>query len=107
MNTDDATWTVSPHVRSTSTEDGAVLLDIKKGLCYSLNVVGARVWVTIESSQMGITFEGIVDAVETHFKVPRPDLETDIGGYLSQLEAMSLVHCNGRAQPSKPVRGGS
>src|SRR2546429_5223951 len=41
-------WLVSPDVRSTYSEDGAVLLDIQKGLCYSLNPVAARVWSTVE-----------------------------------------------------------
>ena len=56
----DAMWLVSPDVRSTYSEDGAVLLDIRKGLCYSLNVVGARMLLTIDASQTGITLDGIV-----------------------------------------------
>ncbi len=38
-----ATWRISPEVRTTYSEDGAVLLDINKGLCYSLNSVAARI----------------------------------------------------------------
>ena len=64
MKTDaNARWLVSPDVRSTYSEDGAVLLDIRKGLCYSLNVVGARMWLTIDASQTGITLDGIVGAL--------------------------------------------
>ncbi len=44
-------WMISPDVRSTYTEDGAVLLDIKKGVCYGLNPTAARVWGTIEDNQ--------------------------------------------------------
>src|SRR5437899_8129480 len=50
----NAKWLASSDVRSTYSEDGAVLLDIRKGLCYSLNPVAAQIWVTIESSQSGI-----------------------------------------------------
>ena len=85
----NARWLVSPDVRATYTEDGAVLLDIGKGLCYSLNVVGARMWLTIDASQTGITLDGIVGALETHFNVPRQELETDIAEYLDKLERMA------------------
>ena len=102
MNTNKtAVWTVSSYVRSTHSEDGAVLLDIKKGVCYSLNVAAARVWMTIETSQTGINFAGILDAVETHFDVPSQELEADITECLGKLERMGLVHCDGRAALSK------
>ncbi len=89
------TWRISPEVRATYSEDGAVLLDINKGLCYSLNPVAARIWVTLETSQEGITLDGIVDALETLFKVPRHQLGGDIDEYLSKLEHMGLVQRNG------------
>ncbi len=102
MNTNQfATWMISPEVRTTYSEDGAVLLDINKGLCYSLNPVAARIWVTIETSQGGITFDGIVGALETHFKVPRHQLGGDIDEYLSKLEDMGLVQRNGLCHGSK------
>src|SRR5712691_7813974 len=90
-----ATWRISPEVRTTYSEDGAVLLDINKGLCYSLNPVAARIWVTIETSQAGITLDGIVGALETHFNVPRRQLGGDIAEYLTKLEDMGLVQRNG------------
>src|SRR5216683_2925868 len=86
----NAMWLVSPDVRSTYSEDGAVLLDIRKGLCYSLNLVGARMWLTIDASQTGITLDGILGALETHFEVPRCELESDAAEYLDKLERMGL-----------------
>jgi hypothetical protein len=58
-------------VLSIYAEDGAVLFDIKDGCCYSLNGVAARVWITIEGSSAGISFDGIVDVLETHFNLTR------------------------------------
>ncbi len=78
---------VSPYARATYTPDACVLLDIEKGLCYSLNVVGARMWLTIDASQTGITLDGIVGALETHFDVPRQELETDMAEYFTATEA--------------------
>src|SRR6267378_7385684 len=87
-------WAVSSHVRATYTADGAVLLDINKGICYSLDPVAAKLWVTIEASQAGITLEGIVGSVETHFKVSRQELENDTHEWLDKLRRMGLVHRN-------------
>jgi len=78
-------------VRSIYEEDGALLLDIKDGCCYNLNGVAARVWVTIEGSPAGISFDGIVDALETHFTVSREELERDASDCLAELELAGLV----------------
>lgn len=97
----DAVWLISSDVRATYSEDGAVLLDIRKGLCYSLDPVAARVWVTMESSQTGLDLQGLVDVMETHYKVSREQLEDDIAEYLSKLERMGLVQRNGLFHGSK------
>ncbi len=101
-----AKWAVSSHVRATYTTDGAVLLDINKGICYSLDAVAARLWVTIETSRTGITLEGIVGALETHFDVPRQELEGDTAEWLNKLQRMGLVYPNGCAMSSKDARRG-
>ncbi len=94
-------WIIAPDVRATYSEDGAVLLDINQGLCYSLNAVAARIWVTIEASQNGITLDGIVGALVTHVKVPRPELESDTAECLDKLQRMGLLHRNGHFHESK------
>jgi Coenzyme PQQ synthesis protein D (PqqD) len=88
---DSFRWVVSPGVRSTCVEDGAVLLDIKNGRCYSLNPVAARVWVAIEGSPEGISLADIVDILEMHFEVPRPEMERDTADCLKKLQRKSLV----------------
>lgn len=106
MDDNNVRWRISEDVRSTYTADGAVLLDIKKGLCYSMNAVAARVWVTIEASQSGISLEGIVGALETHFKVSRQELESDTAECLGKLERMGLIQSNGLGFSSKATAGG-
>src|SRR5256885_4355955 len=54
-------WSVSGSVRSTYTQDGAVLLDVKKGACYSMNVGAARGWAAAEGRQEGSTPADIVN----------------------------------------------
>jgi len=84
-------WLVAPGVRSIYAEDGALLLDIKNGCCYSLNGVAARVLVTIEGSPAGISFDGIVDVLETHFDVTRDALERAARDCLADLQLADLV----------------
>jgi hypothetical protein len=103
MTSDDRRWEISPDVRATYSEDGAVLLDIDKGLCYSLNVVGSQIWVTIESNP-GIGLESIVDALEAHFQVPREQLRVDTMEYLGNLRQKGLLQLNGALPSEKTAR---
>lgn len=103
---DSVKWATSTHVRATYTADGAVLLDINKGICYSLDAVASRLWATIETSPTGITLEGIVGAVETHFPVSRQELEHDTAEWLDKLQRMGLVQRNGHGMSSKAFAGG-
>jgi hypothetical protein len=95
-----AVWAISPDVRATYSEDGAVLLDINKGMCYSLNAVGARIWVTIESSPSGITLDGIVGALATHYGIPYQQLQADTNQCLDKLRQSGLVYRNGCIGPT-------
>lgn len=91
----ERTWTISPDVRSTKGEDGAVLLDIHQGLCFSLNVVGAKVWERLEASQTGLTLSQLVNALAPQFDVSIHQLTTDLEQYLRELEGKGLVRTNG------------
>jgi len=97
----NAKWLASSDVRSTYSEDGAVLLDIRKGLCYSLNPVAARVWSTLETCPSGVDLRGLVDVMETHYTISREQLERDVDECLTKLENMGLVQRNGLFHESK------
>src|SRR5260370_22371171 len=94
-------WTISPDVRSTYTNDGAVLLDIKKGVCYGLNPTAARVWGTIEGSGGGLTLEKIINKMGKHFPISPQRLARDTAECLQKLFQTGLLefHCkNGYSQ---------
>ncbi len=88
-----ARWEISPHARSTMGVDGGVLLDIEKGLCYSLNLVGAKIWLAIESGNGETSFAHIVNALGPQF--PREQLVRDIDEYLRDLEKKGLIKAAG------------
>jgi len=90
---------VAKGVRETVNQDGAVLLDIEQGLCFSLNPVGTRIWEMIKD---GRSVDEIADALEEEFRLPRTQLLTDISDFVNQLENMRLVG----NQPSPSDRRG-
>jgi hypothetical protein len=90
---------VAQGVRETANQDGAVLLDIEQGLCFSLNPVGTRIWEMLKD---GRSLNEITDALEQEFQVPRTQLLGDISDFLKQLEMMRLV---GEQSPPAGRRG--
>jgi hypothetical protein len=75
-------------VRETVNQDGAVLLDIKQGLCFSMNPVGARVWEMLKG---GSTVDQIARALELEFQVPHTQIEADLAEFLDALRVRNLI----------------
>jgi len=90
---------VAQGVRETVSQDGAVLLDINQGLCFSLNPVGTRIWRMLKE---GRSQDEITDSLEEEFRLPRAQLLGDIRNFLAQLESMKLV---GEAEAACEKRG--
>jgi Coenzyme PQQ synthesis protein D (PqqD) len=84
---------ISSGVRETASEDGAVLLDIEQGICFSLNPVGLRIWGMLKNRQ---SVDQIADTLAQDFPVPRSQLISDVVEFLQALEAKSLIHRPGR-----------
>ena len=79
---------VAKGVRETVNQDGAVLLDIQQGLCFSLNPVGTKIWEMIKA---GRSVNEIADSLEEEFRLPRSQFLQDISDFLNQLQEMKLV----------------
>jgi hypothetical protein len=95
-------WRVSTGVRATINEDGAVLLDIDKGLCYSLNAVGGRVWQVFEAGHGKSSIDDIVGALAREFtEVPREQLALDIESCVRDLESNGLITTDDRDSLAK------
>ncbi len=103
----DVVWLISSDALATYTEDGAVVLDVPKGICYSLNAVASRIWRTMESSPSGITLEGIVDVLKTDFEISHRELEGDTAEWLDKMQRMGLLQANSHCIPSSASGGGS
>jgi len=90
---------ISDMVRGTSNQDGAVLLDIEQGLCFSMNPVGARIW---ELLKQGSTPAAIVDNLEKEFDgVARSQLEVDVTDFLNELHTRHLITTGQEQRPKR------
>jgi hypothetical protein len=84
---------IAPGVRETASEDGAVLLDIEQGICFSLNPVGLKIWELLKKRYSA---DQIADALAQDFPVPRSQLHSDVVEFLQALEAKGLIYPAGR-----------
>jgi hypothetical protein len=89
---------VAPGVREVASEDGAVLLDVEQGICFSLNPVGLRIW---ESLKRRSSLDQIADALAQEFSVPRSQLLSDAVEFIEALEAKQLVRRPGQTATTK------
>ncbi len=86
ITTDDIV--IAPGVRVTASEDGAVLLDIEQGICFSLNPVGLKIWELLKKRY---PYDQIVGALAQDFAVPPSQLRSDVAEFLQSLEAKRLI----------------
>src|SRR5579864_5481525 len=88
------TFIIAPGIRETASEDGAVLLDIDQGICFSLNPVGLKIWELLKTHH---SVDEIADELAQSFPVSRSQLLSDVVEFLQSLEAKRLIHRADRA----------
>jgi len=79
---------MSEHLRSTHSQDGAVVMDVLHGQMYRLNLVGSRM---LELLKHGRTEQEIAEQLSQEFGVGRDIIAADLKEFLSHLERNRLV----------------
>jgi len=79
---------VSDSIRSTHGQDGAIVLDIKRGEMFNLNLVGSRILELIES---GSSEEQIVCTISAEFRVRADRVNKDLANFLEVLTKNKLI----------------
>jgi hypothetical protein len=98
--TNTAELAIAPGVREVASEDGAVLLDVEQGICFSLNPVGLKIW---ELLKKGCSLEQIADELGQEFPVSRPQIVSDATEFIAALEEKQLIR---RANQTTSKRSG-
>ena len=89
-------YRVSESVRSTHGQDGAIVLDIRQGQMFNLNLVGSRI---LELLKSGATESAIVDEISQKFEVRREVAESDVREFVEVLKKHHVLEdpgTNGR-----------
>jgi hypothetical protein len=81
-------YKLSDNVRSTHSQDGAIVLDVKQGQMFNINFVGSRI---LELLKSGYSELEIVDKIGREFGVTRDLAENDVREFLQTLKERQLV----------------
>lgn len=79
---------IPSNIKETASEDGGVLLDVDRGICFSINSVGLKIW---QSLKQGRSADQIVEALQRDYTVSRQELLNDVRTFLGQLESSGLL----------------
>ena len=79
---------ISEHVRTTITQDGAVLMNIKGGSMLTLNPTGSIIWQRLSE---GHTPTQIAGQLASDFGISQEQASADVNEFLQQLEAHHLI----------------
>ncbi len=86
--TEDAMFRVSEQVRKTSSEDGGIVLDVKHGRMFALNIVGSRIIQLLEQQR---TPTEIAQEIASTFGVTADIADCDVREFLETLEKHHLI----------------
>lgn len=81
-------YRVSDALRSTHTQDGAIVLDVHQGQMFNLNFVGSRILKLLKS---GSTESVIIDDISREFGISRDLVENDVHDFLQTLKKCRLI----------------
>lgn len=79
---------VSPFVKVSETQDGAVLLDVRQGLCFSMNPIGNLIWKHLSE---GWEPAQITQQLADTFKISTEQASNDLQEFLRDLKQRQLV----------------
>jgi hypothetical protein len=81
-------YRLSDAVRSTHSQDGAIVLDVRQGQMFNINFVGSRIFELLKN---GSTESSIVDEISREFEVSRNLAENDVREFIQTLAKFQLV----------------
>ena len=91
---------ISEHVRTTPTQDGAVLMNIKGGSMLTLNPTGSIIWQQISE---GRTATQIAVRLASEFGISEEQACADVNDFVEQLRAQQLIEPDELSRPKTLV----
>jgi hypothetical protein len=81
--------TISRSARLSKSSDGGILLDVERGLVFSLNPVGIRI---VELLQDGNDVLRLANTISQEFRISQEIARTDIADFLTALQEQHLLN---------------
>ena len=81
-------FTILPASRVSIRPEGAVFLNVERGVIFKSNSVGARIWQGVQEQQSPA---GMAAQISRDYGVPEEEVAGDIGRFLRQLEAEGFL----------------
>lgn len=89
-------YRVPESIHTTHGQDGAVVLDIRQGQMFNLNVVGSKI---LELLKTGVSEPKIVDEISSKFQVSRDIAKGDVRDFIESLKQHYLLEiCSSKGQ---------
>jgi hypothetical protein len=85
-------YRIAESVRSTHGQDGAIVLDIRQGQMFNLNLVGSTI---LELLETGATESAITEEISQTFSVSKDVAETDVREFIESLKQHHLLEACG------------
>ncbi len=85
-------YRVAEGIRSTHGQDGAIVLDIRQGQMFNLNLVGSKI---LELLELGSTESAIVDEISREFQVGKEIAQSDVQEFIESLKQHHLLEDSG------------
>jgi hypothetical protein len=79
---------ISETVRTAHSQDGAIVMDVRQGQMFNLNLVGSRI---LELLKNGNSESEIVDRITFEFDVSRDIAGSDLREFLEALKKQKLI----------------
>lgn len=97
-------FNVPSSVRFSETPDGAILLDVEQGLCFSMNAVGVFIWTRLNR---GVKVNDISFQLARTFDISVEHATNDVNEFLRCLQQKRLLQGQGSKEgPSRERDGG-
>jgi hypothetical protein len=103
METDQKRFCVAGEVCfSPASDDGCIILDVRRDSILSLNSTGAFMFAKLAASEEGMTRAELFESIAGEFAdVPRVRVEAAVDSLLSQLSERNVIHAPVAAGPTR------
>lgn len=81
--------TISRSARLSKSPDGGILLDVDRGLLFSLNSVGIRI---VELLQVGNDAMHLANVISQEFRISEETARNDVADFLTALRKQHLLN---------------